>query len=92
MNGLYITIPFFGTTSVLALIVSPLCVTFAIVWAVYRHTSCAWVAQDILVSIPPHPEYHTTHMYICTKHVIMKKVEMDEPNIMVGPSSNYHIT
>ena len=55
MNGLYITIPFFGTTSVLALIVSPLCVTFATVWAVYRHTSFAWVAQDILVSISPLP-------------------------------------
>lgn len=47
-NGIYANIPFFGPVSLLTLIVSPFCITFATVWAVYRHLSFAWVAQDIL--------------------------------------------
>lgn len=47
-NGLYANIPFLGTVSLLTLTVSPFCITFATVWAVYRHVSYAWVAQDIL--------------------------------------------
>lgn len=47
-NGLYVKVPFIGPVSVLTLIVSPFCITFATVWAYYRHLSFAWVAQDIL--------------------------------------------
>lgn len=47
-NGIYANLPFFGPVSLLTLIVSPFCITFATVWAVYRHLSFAWVAQDIL--------------------------------------------
>ncbi|KAI5065778.1 hypothetical protein GOP47_0018402 [Adiantum capillus-veneris] len=47
-NGLYANLPLVGPVSLLTLIVSPFCITFATVWAVYRHLSFAWVAQDIL--------------------------------------------
>lgn len=33
----------------LSLGVLPFCATFAILWAVFRHASCAWIGQDILV-------------------------------------------
>lgn len=29
--------------------VSPFCIAFAVVWAVYRDVSFAWIGQDILV-------------------------------------------
>ncbi|OAY59786.1 signal peptide peptidase-like 2 [Manihot esculenta] len=44
----YIKIPFFGPVSQLTLAVSPFCITFAVVWAVYRNVSFAWIGQDIL--------------------------------------------
>ncbi|KAE8710814.1 Signal peptide peptidase-like 4 [Hibiscus syriacus] len=44
----YIKVPFFGAVSYLTLAVSPICITFAVVWAVYRNVSFAWVGQDIL--------------------------------------------
>eukprot|EP00249_Psilotum_nudum_P016858 c26023_g1_i1 orf=553-2163(-) len=47
-SGLYVHVPFLGGISVLALSVSPFCIAFATIWAVYRHVSYAWVAQDIL--------------------------------------------
>lgn len=47
-NGFYVNVPIFGHFSILTLLVSPFCITFATVWAVYRHVSYAWVAQDIL--------------------------------------------
>eukprot|EP00250_Pteridium_aquilinum_P008502 c17997_g1_i1 orf=254-1870(-) len=47
-NGLYANIPFLGPVSLLTLLVSPFCISFATIWAVYRHLSFAWVAQDIL--------------------------------------------
>nr|KJB52138.1 hypothetical protein B456_008G247500 [Gossypium raimondii] len=45
----YIKVPFFGTLSYLTLAVSPFCIAFAVVWAVYRNVSFAWIGQDILV-------------------------------------------
>ncbi|KAJ4712057.1 Signal peptide peptidase-like [Melia azedarach] len=44
----YIKIPFFGAISHLTLAVSPFCIAFAVVWAVYRKVSFAWIGQDIL--------------------------------------------
>eukprot|EP00252_Welwitschia_mirabilis_P005952 TRINITY_DN16548_c0_g2_i1.p1 TRINITY_DN16548_c0_g2~~TRINITY_DN16548_c0_g2_i1.p1 ORF type:complete len:553 (-),score=86.72 TRINITY_DN16548_c0_g2_i1:277-1935(-) len=45
---LYVPIPLFGAVSALTLSVLPFCITFAVVWAVYRRVSFAWVGQDIL--------------------------------------------
>ncbi|XP_019423293.1 PREDICTED: signal peptide peptidase-like 2 [Lupinus angustifolius] len=44
----YIKVPFFGAFSYLTLAVSPFCITFAVLWAVYRNASFAWIGQDIL--------------------------------------------
>lgn len=44
----YIKLPFFGAVSYLTLAVSPFCITFAVVWGVYRNVSFAWIGQDIL--------------------------------------------
>nr|AAL14629.1 growth-on protein GRO10 [Euphorbia esula] len=44
----YVKVPFFGALSHLTLAVSPFCITFAVVWAVYRNVSFAWIGQDIL--------------------------------------------
>ncbi|XP_077241914.1 SIGNAL PEPTIDE PEPTIDASE-LIKE 2 [Tasmannia lanceolata] len=45
---LFIKVPFFGAVSYLTLAISPFCIAFAVVWAVYRHISFAWIGQDIL--------------------------------------------
>ncbi|KAJ0106574.1 hypothetical protein Patl1_17711 [Pistacia atlantica] len=44
----FIKVPFFGAISYLTLAVFPFCVTFAVIWAVYRKDSFAWIGQDIL--------------------------------------------
>ncbi|KAE9452064.1 hypothetical protein C3L33_16040, partial [Rhododendron williamsianum] len=44
----FIKVPFLGAVSYLTLAVSPFCITFAVVWAVYRNLSFAWIGQDIL--------------------------------------------
>ncbi|XP_073119118.1 signal peptide peptidase-like 4 [Henckelia pumila] len=44
----HVKVPFLGTVSYLTLAVSPLCISFAVLWAVYRHVSFAWIGQDIL--------------------------------------------
>ncbi|KAG5626709.1 hypothetical protein H5410_011927 [Solanum commersonii] len=44
----YIKIPFLGPVSYLTLAISPFCIAFAVLWAVYRHISFAWIGQDIL--------------------------------------------
>ncbi|MBA0732715.1 hypothetical protein Gogos_016787 [Gossypium gossypioides] len=44
----FIKVPFFGAVSHLTLAVCPFCITFAVVWAVYRRISFAWIGQDIL--------------------------------------------
>ncbi|KAI9079066.1 hypothetical protein K1719_038974 [Acacia pycnantha] len=44
----YIKVPFFGAISYLTLAISPFCIAFAVLWAVYRSVSFAWIGQDIL--------------------------------------------
>ncbi|KAL5572872.1 hypothetical protein UlMin_022469 [Ulmus minor] len=44
----YIKVPVLGVVSYLTLAVSPFCIVFAVVWAVFRHYSYAWIGQDIL--------------------------------------------
>ncbi|KAL8495230.1 hypothetical protein ACS0TY_019403 [Phlomoides rotata] len=44
----YVKVPFVGAVSYLTLAVSPFCITFAVVWAVRRRDSFAWIGQDIL--------------------------------------------
>ncbi|KAF6157752.1 hypothetical protein GIB67_037325 [Kingdonia uniflora] len=44
----FVKIPIFGAVSYLTLALSPFCITFAVVWAVYRRISFAWIGQDIL--------------------------------------------
>ncbi|KAF8365117.1 hypothetical protein HHK36_032860 [Tetracentron sinense] len=39
----FVKVPFFGAVSYLTLSVSPFCIAFAVVWAVYRHISFAWI-------------------------------------------------
>lgn len=47
----YIKVPILGAISYLTLAVSPFCITFAVVWAVYRDWAYAWIGQDILVKV-----------------------------------------
>ncbi|CAJ1927822.1 unnamed protein product [Sphenostylis stenocarpa] len=44
----YVKVPILGSISYLTLAVSPFCITFAVLWAVYRDQSFAWIGQDIL--------------------------------------------
>ncbi|XP_020112959.1 signal peptide peptidase-like 4 [Ananas comosus] len=44
----FVKVPFFGAVSYLTLAVFPFCITFAVIWAVYRRVSFAWIGQDIL--------------------------------------------
>ncbi|XP_071919143.1 signal peptide peptidase-like 2 isoform X1 [Coffea arabica] len=44
----FIKVPFFGAVSYLTLAVSPFCIAFAVIWAVYRNASFGWIGQDIL--------------------------------------------
>ncbi|XP_061337256.1 signal peptide peptidase-like 2 isoform X2 [Gastrolobium bilobum] len=44
----YIKVPFLGAISYLTLAVSPFCITFAVLWAVFRNESFAWIGQDVL--------------------------------------------
>lgn len=44
----FVKVPFLGAVSYLTLGVSPFCVVFAVVWAVKRRISLAWIGQDIL--------------------------------------------
>lgn len=44
----FIKVPFLGAVSYLTLAVSPFCIAFAVVWAVFRRVSFAWIGQDIL--------------------------------------------
>ncbi|KAG0459134.1 hypothetical protein HPP92_022262 [Vanilla planifolia] len=44
----FIKVPFFGAVSYLTLAITPFCVAFATIWAIYRRRSYAWIGQDIL--------------------------------------------
>ncbi|KAL8138922.1 hypothetical protein V2J09_004923 [Rumex salicifolius] len=43
-----VRIPILGELSYLTLAVSPFCIAFAVIWAVYRDHSYAWIGQDVL--------------------------------------------
>ncbi|KAK7406130.1 hypothetical protein VNO78_07749 [Psophocarpus tetragonolobus] len=47
----YSKVPFLGAISYLTLAVSLFCITFVVLWAIYRDESFAWIGQDILVGI-----------------------------------------
>lgn len=47
----FIKVPVLGAISYLTVAVAPFCIALAVVWAVYRDVSFAWIGQDILVSI-----------------------------------------
>ncbi|XP_057511225.1 signal peptide peptidase-like 4 isoform X1 [Actinidia eriantha] len=44
----FVKVPLVGAVSYLMLAVSPFCIAFAVVWAVFRRVSFAWIGQDIL--------------------------------------------
>ncbi|GAB4857388.1 Signal peptide peptidase-like 2 [Ancistrocladus abbreviatus] len=44
----YVKIPRIGAVSYLTLAVSPFCITFGVIWAVYHDASFAWIGQDVL--------------------------------------------
>ncbi|KAL7125782.1 hypothetical protein ABFS83_14G139600 [Erythranthe nasuta] len=44
----FVKIPVLGEVSYLTIAVSPFCIVFAVLWAVYRTVSFAWIGQDIL--------------------------------------------
>ncbi|CAM0145611.1 unnamed protein product [Urochloa decumbens] len=43
-----VQLPFLGEVLTLSVGIVPFCMVFAILWAVYRHASFAWIGQDIL--------------------------------------------
>ncbi|PAN42402.1 hypothetical protein PAHAL_8G144200 [Panicum hallii] len=43
-----VQLPFLGEVLTISVGIVPFCVVFAILWAVYRHASFAWIGQDIL--------------------------------------------
>ncbi|KAF7105540.1 hypothetical protein CFC21_106339 [Triticum aestivum] len=43
-----VQLPLYGEVLTLSLGVVPFCTVFAILWAAYRHSSFAWIGQDIL--------------------------------------------
>lgn len=47
----FVKIPLLGAVSYLTLAVSPFCIAFAVMWAVFRRVSFAWIGQDILVRV-----------------------------------------
>lgn len=44
----YVKVPLFGAVSYLTIAVSPFCITFAVLWGVYRDLHFAWIGQDVL--------------------------------------------
>ncbi|KAF3610346.1 hypothetical protein DY000_02044114 [Brassica cretica] len=44
----YVKVPFLGAVSYLTLAICPFCIVSAVIWAVYRQYSLAWIGQDIL--------------------------------------------
>ncbi|VFQ85990.1 unnamed protein product [Cuscuta campestris] len=44
----FVKVPLLGAVSYLTLAVSPFCIAFAVMWAVFRRVSFAWIGQDIL--------------------------------------------
>lgn len=48
----FINVPFMGEVSILAICISPFCLTFSVGWGYFRLNSYAWIGQDVLVSRP----------------------------------------
>ncbi|XP_072968904.1 signal peptide peptidase-like 4 [Typha angustifolia] len=44
----FVKVPFLGAVSHLTLAISPFCILFAVLWAIFRHIYFAWIGQDIL--------------------------------------------
>ncbi|GJN39436.1 hypothetical protein PR202_gb28556 [Eleusine coracana subsp. coracana] len=44
----FVKVPLLGAVSYLTLAVWPFCIVFAVLWAVYRQQTYAWIGQDIL--------------------------------------------
>ncbi|KAG8363314.1 hypothetical protein BUALT_Bualt19G0009500 [Buddleja alternifolia] len=44
----FVKVPILGAVSYLTLAVSPFCIVFTVLWAVFRSVSFAWIGQDIL--------------------------------------------
>ncbi|KAM3287471.1 signal peptide peptidase-like 4 isoform X1 [Capsicum chacoense] len=44
----FLKVPLLGPVSHLTLAISPFCLAFAVMWAVFRRVSFAWIGQDIL--------------------------------------------
>jgi hypothetical protein len=77
--GTYINVPVLGPLSKLGLIVAPFCITFSVLWGVFRQASFAWVGQDILAciftTIPlPHDEidFCPLHAFSCVPYALLK--------------------
>ncbi|KAJ8432435.1 hypothetical protein Cgig2_027732 [Carnegiea gigantea] len=43
----YVKVPFLGPLSYLTLVVSPFCITLAVLWGVYRDQHIGWIGQDV---------------------------------------------
>nr|CAB3489764.1 unnamed protein product [Digitaria exilis] len=43
-----VSLPILGEVLTLSVGIVPFCVVFAVLWAVYRHASLAWIGQDVL--------------------------------------------
>ncbi|GJN04367.1 hypothetical protein PR202_ga21911 [Eleusine coracana subsp. coracana] len=57
-----VRLPLLGEVLSLSAGILPFCVVFAVLWAVYRHASFAWIGQDILVRcLPPLFCYSFSH-------------------------------
>lgn len=44
----YVKVPLLGPVSYLTLVVSPFCITLAVLWGVYRDQHFGWIGQDVL--------------------------------------------
>ncbi|KAI4303375.1 hypothetical protein MLD38_039015 [Melastoma candidum] len=44
----FVKLPVFGAVSYLTMAVSPFCIAFTVMWAVFRRVSFAWIGQDLL--------------------------------------------
>ncbi|KAJ0969155.1 hypothetical protein J5N97_022032 [Dioscorea zingiberensis] len=47
-QGLTINVPIFGEVFILSIVILPICIAFAITWALNKNDPIAWVGQDIL--------------------------------------------
>ncbi|GJN40139.1 hypothetical protein PR202_gb29314 [Eleusine coracana subsp. coracana] len=79
-----VQLPLLGEVLSLSVGILPFCVVFAVLWAVYRHASFAWIGQDILVRcLPPLLCYSFSHgLGICLMITVLQMARL--PNIRVA--------